>query len=115
MASRGEATSALIRYGLLGFASLHLMSVTVLRGLRGGARLSSAIASASITLGAALVPAAFVWVAFPMQDTCLPGPAWLAALPALELAAACTAAYVAIALAVELAWFAARRGVHPFA
>ncbi|HEX4450137.1 MAG TPA: alkaline phosphatase family protein [Kofleriaceae bacterium] len=119
MASRGEATSALIRYGLLAFASLHLMSAVGLRGLRDGARLSSAIATSSITLGAALVPATAVWVAFPMRGACLPGPTWLATLPALELAAACTAAYVAIALAIELAWFAARRGarldMHPFA
>ena len=108
LASRSEATSALIRYGVLAFAALHLVSVASLRGARD--RLASAIAVALVALATAVIPAAFAWVAFPMQSECVPGPAWLATLPALELAAACTATYVALALAIELA---RRRDTHP--
>ncbi|HEY1550833.1 MAG TPA: alkaline phosphatase family protein [Kofleriaceae bacterium] len=110
VASRSEATTALIRNGVLAFAALRLMSVASVRGVRD--RLASVLAVSFVALAVALVPAAFAWVAFPMQDVCVPGPQWLATLPAIELASACTAAYVAISLAIALV---GRRDVHPFA
>ena len=109
MASRSEATVALLRYGMLAVALLHVVSSWCLRALRDGERLAAAITTACIALAVALVPAAYIWIEFPAPNVRLPGPMWLATIPALQVTVACAAAHAALALAIEILWFVRSR------
>jgi hypothetical protein len=109
MASRSEATGALVRYGILAVVVLSATSAWCLRALRGDERLAAAITTSCIALAVALLPAAYIWIEFPAPNASLPGPAWLATIPALQVTAACAAMHAALSLGLELLWFVRSR------
>jgi Type I phosphodiesterase / nucleotide pyrophosphatase len=101
MASKHDATVALVRYGIVAIVALHGVTRWCLRW-HGDQRLAGAIATSCITLAVAFVPATLAWIAFPDPAADLPGPAWLALLPATGFAAVCAAAHATLALAAEV-------------
>ncbi len=109
MASRSEATVALLRYGILAIALLHVVSSGCLRAMRDNERLAAAITTSCIALAVALVPAAYIWIEFPAPNVSLPGPTWLATIPALQVTAVCAAVHAALSLAIEVLWFVRNR------
>ena len=61
----------------------------------------------------AMVPAGLAWAFFPPPYVDVPAPLWLVLIPAVEVAVACAAVYVALTLLVELIIFAARAWQRP--
>ena len=73
VAQRSDARARALRESS-SVALLHVLSTWCLRAMRDEERLAAAIATSGIALAIALVPATFIWIAFPAPNVSLPGP-----------------------------------------
>jgi hypothetical protein len=71
-------------------------------------RLAAANGVAWTGLMLAMVPAGLLWAFFPSPYVLVPDPLWLVLIPAVQVAVACAAMEIALTLAVEVVFFAAR-------
>jgi hypothetical protein len=112
--ARGHLAWTMTQYGLAALAVQLGFSLWALRGQRSLAeRLATANGIAWMGLMLAMVPAGLAWAFFPPPYVTVPAPLWLVLIPAVEVAVACAAGYVALALLVEVIVFASRAWQRP--
>lgn len=107
--ARGHIAEELLRYGIAGMIVQLLVSMWALRSYRTFAdRLAAANGIAWTGLLVTMTLAGASWAFFPPPYVEVPSPVWLVLIPAIQVAVACAAVNVALALLVELVLFLAR-------
>ncbi len=107
--AKGHLASTMAQYGLAAMFVQLGFSLWALRSQRTLAeRLATANGIAWMGLMLAMIPAGLAWAFFPPPYVSVPAPLWLVLIPAVEVAVACAAVYVALTLLVELIVFASR-------